>query len=93
METRDFGWAIRQMKNGQCVAREGWNGKNMFVFLRNGRIIKNVNGPMLHVGGVDTFEVLPHICMRAADGKLVAGWLASQTDMLSEDWGIVESID
>lgn len=34
-------------------------------------------------------ELLPHIDMKAADGSLVIGWLASQTDMLAEDWEVV----
>lgn len=81
----DFGWALQQLKLGRKVARAGWNGKNMFVFLRNGRMIDGVDNasPM---GG--NFESLPHLCMRTADGKCNVGWLASQTDMLSEDWGI-----
>lgn len=86
METTDFGWAIRKMKEGKCVVRSGWNGKDMFIFLREGRLIENVSGPMEIVGRVDSFESLPHICMRTADGKLAVGWLASQADMLATDW-------
>ena len=40
--------------------------------------------------GMDEIEICPHIDMKTADNKLVIGWLASQTDMLSEDWMIVE---
>lgn len=83
----NFGEAIEALKAGQKVAREGWDGKNMFIFLREGRTITNMdsNSPM---GG--DFESLPHLCMRTADGKCCVGWLASQTDILSEDWLIVE---
>ena len=90
MELMDFGWAIRRMKEGKAVCRQGWNGKNMFVFIREGRTITNVDGPMKAVGRVDEFESLPHICMRTADGTLCVGWLASQADMLASDWAIVE---
>lgn len=83
MEPTDFGWAIKKLKAGQKVARAGWNGKGMFIFLREGRMIYGVDlsTPM---GG--NFESLPHLCMRTADGKCCVGWLASQTDILSEDW-------
>lgn len=82
-----FGQALEAVKQGQKIARKGWNGKNMFVFLRHGRMITGVDSdsPM---GG--DFESLPHLCMRSADGKCVVGWLASQTDMLSDDWETIE---
>lgn len=38
----------------------------------------------------DVIDIGAHIDMRAADGSLVIGWLASQTDMLADDWGVVE---
>ena len=78
-----FGKAIALLKSGKRVARLGWNGKGMFLFLRKGRMITGVD-PASPMGG--DFESLPHICMRTADGKCCVGWLASQTDMLAEDW-------
>lgn len=39
---------------------------------------------------MDEIEICPHIDMKTADNKLVIGWLASQTDMLAEDWNVVE---
>lgn len=83
----NFGQAIEALKQGKKVSRNGWNGKNMFIFLREGRMITGVDKgtPM---GG--DFESLPHLCMKTADGKCCVGWLASQTDILGEDWGIVE---
>lgn len=77
-----FGHAIELLKSGKKVAREGWD-KNMFLFLREGRQITDV-GPGSPMGG--DFESLSHVCMRTVDGKCCVGWLASQTDMLSEDW-------
>lgn len=79
----DFGEAIRRLKQGRKVSRQGWNGKGMFLFLREGRDIKGVD-PASPMGG--EFTSLAHICMRTADGKCCVGWLASQTDMLSDDW-------
>jgi hypothetical protein len=81
-----FGQAIVALKTGKKVARMGWNGKGMFIFLREGRRIMCVpaDSPM---GG--DFDSLPHLCMRTADGKCCVGWLASQTDILAEDWMVV----
>lgn len=86
-DAMSFGHAIEAAKKGFKVARKGWNGKNMFIFIREGREITGVD-PASPMGG--DFVSLPHFCMRAADGKCVVGWLASQTDMLSDDWVMVE---
>lgn len=83
----DFGDAIRDLKRGYRVARAGWNGKNMWLTLVPGsRITVSEGRPMasaLPVGEV--IDYLPHIDMYTAQGQLVP-WLASQTDMLAEDW-------
>lgn len=90
--TMTFGEAIEALKMGEKVARKGWNGKHMFIFLRKGRIIENVEptAEMVEGTGRDWFESRDHICMKDAEGKCVVGWLASQTDMLAEDWVIVQ---
>ncbi|ALA47926.1 DUF2829 domain-containing protein [Brevibacillus laterosporus] len=85
----NFGQALEVIKNGGKVAREGWNGKGMFIFLREGRTIQTTEGHMVEGTGKDFFESRAHICMRDAEGKCVVGWLASQTDILSEDWVVV----
>lgn len=91
-ENMTFGQAIDAMKQGHRVARKGWNGKGMFIFLREGRHIKNVEpDSIMAQAGFHEFDSLPHFCMKAADDKLVVGWLASQTDMLSDDWVIAEN--
>jgi len=82
----NFGEALEALKSGRKVARSGWNGKGMFIFLREGRMIHGVD-PSTPMGG--DFESLPHLCMRTADGKCCVGWLASQTDMLSDDWEVL----
>ena len=38
----------------------------------------------------ESIDICPHIDMKAADGSIVVGWLASQTDMLSEDWEVID---
>lgn len=95
MNNVDFGAAIRALKDGKRVAREGWNGKGMFLFLlpANTVPVSVIHDPALRsvvdeLGG-ETFEALGSIRMKTADGKILTGWLASQTDILSEDWVIL----
>ena len=77
-----FGLAIEALKKGEYVARKGWNGKNMYLFLAHGEDIQKC------VGIPDKCTNV--ICMKTAQDTVVFGWLASQTDMLSEDWEIVK---
>lgn len=84
----DFGMAIVALKRGECVARKGWNGKGMFLFLQKGVPIQNRD--VVEYFGGDSPRVTPYICMKAADNSIIPGWLASQTDMLAEDWEIVK---
>ena len=95
----DFGDAIREMKMGRKVARRGWNGKNMWVALTPGSTCPAGSARDGHATFHRAVELpsaesevvlLPHIDMRTADGSMVVGWLASQTDMLAEDWVIVK---
>ena len=91
----NFGDAIKALKEGKKVARKGWNGKNMYLWLKPAVTITAewCKDPMLKEI-VDTnggeAEALGTICMKTADNKILTGWLASQTDMLCEDWVIVE---
>lgn len=91
----DFGNAIRALKAGKKVAREGWNGKGMWLSIQEGSTIthEQARGGAAKARaeeGATEIKILPHIDMRAADGSIVVGWLASQTDMLAEDWTIIE---
>ena len=84
-----FGLAIEALKKGKRVARAGWNGKGMWLAL--------IDGDRWGIGGTAPYDVpggahITHasfIGMRTADQKFVP-WLASQTDVLAEDWEIVE---
>ena len=90
-----FGFAIEALKKGLKVARRGWNGKGMYLWLKPAVTIKSdwCKDPMLKeivdANGGEA-EALGTICMKTADNKFLTGWLASQTDVLSEDWIIVE---
>lgn len=94
----DFGGAIRSLKFGQRVARSGWNGKGMWLALSPGakslpaeRFWAGPNRDFAEQNG-GTANVLPTITMKTADGQILMGWLASQTDMLAEDWLIVDTV-
>jgi hypothetical protein len=69
----NFGKALDKLKQDYKVTREGWNGKGMWISLQR---------PDEH-----SKMTLPYIYMSTVEGKLVP-WLASQTDILAEDWTI-----
>ena len=69
----DFGDAIRVLKRGMLVQRQGWNGKNMYLFLERNHASPNDDRN-------------PCIIIFTAQGKFQPGWLASQEDILAEDW-------
>ena len=93
-ERLSFGHAVELLKAGHRVAREGWNGKGMFLSLVKGRDTDyHVNSEVFGTGndGNSQYQlpVLDAIYMKTADNKLVP-WLASQTDVLAEDWVITD---
>ena len=90
----DFGEALKALKEGKKVARKGWNGKGMFLYLTTGSDVayskmKPETQKALITYPKSTVTINGHIDMKAADDSIVIGWLASQTDMLAEDWCIV----
>lgn len=83
---RSFSWAVDALKNGCRVRRTGWNGKGMFIFLVPGSVFEVNRQPMLSVFGPGThIQYHAHIDMMTAQGYVVP-WLASQADILDEDW-------
>lgn len=110
----NFGEAIEEVKKGNLVNRKGWNGKNMFIFLRPEdeltadfiidkvkslpQSLKNYYvGSFAHTilekehgkAPEDTkIKFTAYLCMKTADDTIVNGWLASQIDMLANDWEI-----
>lgn len=93
----DFSLALSFLKEGLTVARKGWkswNRKDIFIYLVNGMTIPKSNlrnEAALQVvdSPTETVKIHSHIDMRAADGSIVVGWIASQSDMLADDWFIV----
>ena len=94
----DFGEAIRQLKSGKKVSRQGWNGKGMYLWLlpqakikkewcRDERLLEcfDEENELLCLGAIRMYT-------HDSTGRtaVLTGWLASQSDMLSEDWYTVE---
>lgn len=74
MPGMDFSAALTCLKMGDRVAREGWNGKGMWLELQNPT--------------PESKMTLPYIFMKTVTDDLVP-WLASQTDLLANDWETV----
>jgi Protein of unknown function (DUF2829) len=88
--TYDFSDALRLLKEGHCLARQGWNGKNQFVYMVSGSTFQVNRRPLLGIFSEGfTVEYLPHLDMWNAQGKAVP-WLASQGDLFADDWQIVD---
>jgi hypothetical protein len=81
-----FGEALELVKNGGRVRRRNWNGRGMFIFLVPGSRFTVNRPPLLGIYPPGTvIDYQSHIDMRTVDGSIVP-WLASQTDLLAEDW-------
>ena len=95
----NFGHALEALREGKKVCREGWNGKNMWIDLMpelklpafssqepgakvNDRTAK-------HIGPDTPLNSGPYIAMWTAQQTWQPGWLASQPDMLADDWMVV----
>lgn len=85
----NFGLALEAAKAGWKIARKNWNGKGMYVFLADEVEFHTAADISEFEGSADGVTVLPVLVLRNAQGDLCPGWLASQTDMLSDDWFIV----
>ena len=84
----NFGEALEAVKNGHAISRTGWNGRGQFVYLISARD--------LQVGlkyGYGEYEGEPMftdvLAIRTTNNRIQVGWLASQSDMLADDWKIV----
>lgn len=95
-----FGHAQVAMEQGLKVARQGWNGKKMWIAytpgsdvplqnVKPGSALSLLAAERIKAGDLSDLTIGGHYDMKAADGTLVIGWLASQTDMAARDWCIV----
>ena len=87
-DSMSFGDALEALKNGERVARKGWNGKDMYVFLAYEPDF--VTDADISAFDQRDVEVGNMLVMKTAQDTFQPGWLASQADMLAEDWHIVE---
>ena len=83
--TFDFGEAIKHLKRGFKVARKGWNGKNQHIELAT-NISYTMNGEVVNCN----HDAIGNKAIAfVGTSGIQMGWLASQADMLAEDWNIV----
>ncbi|OQB15724.1 MAG: hypothetical protein BWY15_00437 [Firmicutes bacterium ADurb.Bin193] len=81
-----FGLALEALKQGKRVCRLGWNGKGMWLVLCDFKCDTII---MPEIRDSAQYKKLPWIGMKTANNEFVP-WLASQTDMLADDWQIIE---
>lgn len=83
----DFGKAIELLKKGKRLQRKGWNGKGQYIELAT------------NISYVNASQEIINVNHDAIGNKAIAfvgtsgvqlGWLASQSDMLAEDWKVME---
>lgn len=96
-----FGHAIEAAKKGRKIARRGWNGKNMFVvympplqlppYNTQGTARKVNDRTAKFIGEDAPLDCQPYFAMYNAQQQWIPGWLASQSDMLADDWEVIES--
>lgn len=91
-----FGDALERMKAGAKMARKGWNGKGMWIAISSGNpeleahCFWNPHAKQHATDNGGYAPVLDTVIMRTADGSILMGWLASQSDMLANDWEEIE---
>lgn len=94
MKRFNFSVALELLKQGCYVAREGWNGKNMYLWLLPEINLDRswVKDPKLlkEFGDNDKLLCNGSIRLKCANGSITTGWVPSQTDMLAEDWVEIE---
>lgn len=84
----NFGYALESLKQGYKLAREGWNGKGMWLYyVPSNAYDAQTNAAKKAFG--DKVPYRAYIAMKTVDNDVVP-WVASQTDLLAEDWVIVE---
>ena len=87
-EVMDFGVALMNLKEGHRVARKGWNGKGMFLYYVPAAAYPPCTDVAREAFGGEPVPYGAYIAMKTAQGNVVP-WMASQTDMLAEDWIIL----
>ncbi len=90
MNEMNFGEALEALKSGKKVCRKGWNGKGMFLYyVSSGSYPVKMDAAKSIADENGNVNYGPYVALKAADG-IVYPWLASQADMLSNDWEVTE---
>lgn len=85
--TFSFGEAIKYLKRGMKVARKGWNGKKQYIQLATGISYKIADGDIVNC----EHDAIGNMAIAfVGTSGVQMGWLASQADMLAEDWVFAE---
>lgn len=94
-----IGGAVQAMKQGKKVARQGWNGKGMWIVMMPPLYLPAYNTQIAgakvndrtakHIGADTPLDSQPYVAMFNAQGQWQPGWVCSQADLLAEDWVIV----
>jgi hypothetical protein len=91
-EQLTFEEALASLKLGRKIQRSGWNGKGMWIVLQkaypDGIPINKNTAEATGMAEGTVCKFLPYVMMKTADDSFVP-WLASQTDILAEDWKTV----
>lgn len=93
-----FSEALEQLKQGKKLKRKNWNGKGQFIFLVRGASVKKAimnfryetDKPVTLIDDIKENSVSDLLAIKTTSDQIQLGWLASQTDMLSDDWEVVE---
>ena len=99
-KTMDFSEALKSLKAGKKMTRKGWNGNivsfdpNMYIWLEPRCTLPRMDAMSDNLksafGRNASMEKLGTFIMKTRDNKLMVGWLATNTDLLAEDWVVVE---
>lgn len=84
----NFGKALEKVKMGKKITRKGWNGKGQFVFLVDGDFLSDAVGYTNADIGNSLEDCSDALAIYTSNKVVQVGWLASQTDMLADDWEI-----
>lgn len=87
MENLDFGDALKLLKEEKKLQRAGWNGKNQYIELATHISYKNAKGEIINV---EHDAIGNKAIAFVGTSGVQLGWLASQADMLANDWKVVE---
>jgi hypothetical protein len=94
-----FGEALELCKKGARIARDGWNGKDQFVYYQSGSIVPaaDIRNDALSAWakeqGLSKVELWGHFDFKPTNNKIQCGWLASQSDMQADDWLVLPSVE